>query len=297
MTPQTDLYALGCVLFELLSGQPPLMGDTPAATLHMHCKTPPPRVTQFALDCPPSLEKLILDLMEKQAADRPPDATTVMHRLRAITPEVTLVTRPRLERSSGSGSGAGSDMLRTTKAATDSLSAGTRLPTWLLIIWLASMAALFAWNLRLQQAQRLADRAETLWVAAASDPQTTVRERALRALGELGSVGDLGDESVEALARGAADHESSVRLAAVQALGEMGSQASSQVPGLVRVQKTDADEAVRSAAQASLTAIQEGAGQSRWAAILIRWLLALGGLVGAVALIRRFRPEWLALDA
>ena len=74
ITPQTDLYSLGCVFFELLSGQPPFEGETAAEILHQHIKSLPPRVGQFATDCPAGLEQLVNDLLQKEPAARPADA-------------------------------------------------------------------------------------------------------------------------------------------------------------------------------------------------------------------------------
>ncbi len=111
ITPQTDLYALGCVLFELIAGRPPYLGNTPAETLHMHCKDPVPRVTQYCLECPATLEQIISKLMEKKSETRPVSALEVARQLRIVTQTVTVVERQRpFETISGR---------KTTNAPTD----------------------------------------------------------------------------------------------------------------------------------------------------------------------------------
>ena len=85
ITPQTDLYSLGCVFFELLAGRPPFEGETAAEILHQHIKDAPPRVGQFAPDCPAGLEQLVNDLLQKEPAARPADADAVAKRLKAVT--------------------------------------------------------------------------------------------------------------------------------------------------------------------------------------------------------------------
>ena len=85
LSPKTDLYALGCVLFELLAGHPPFKGDSPAATMHLHCKKEAPRVTQFCVDCPIGLDRLIDRLLAKEPADRPESAAEVARELRLIS--------------------------------------------------------------------------------------------------------------------------------------------------------------------------------------------------------------------
>ncbi|QDT39546.1 serine/threonine protein kinase [Stratiformator vulcanicus] len=71
---KTDLYALGCVSFELLTGRTPFDATTPAEMLFMHLNDDPPRVREFNNDCPVWFEEVIDRLLEKKPEDRYFDA-------------------------------------------------------------------------------------------------------------------------------------------------------------------------------------------------------------------------------
>ncbi|MSR59728.1 MAG: serine/threonine protein kinase, partial [Planctomycetaceae bacterium] len=59
LSNRTDLYALGCVLFEMLTGQPPFRGGAMAEVMQRHVKETPTPVGSIVLDCPPQLEALV----------------------------------------------------------------------------------------------------------------------------------------------------------------------------------------------------------------------------------------------
>jgi serine/threonine protein kinase len=74
ITPATDLYALGCVLYFMLAGRPPFIGDGMPA---QHLSHNPLPLLAFKSDIPAELDNLTLQLLEKNPDDRPPDARAV----------------------------------------------------------------------------------------------------------------------------------------------------------------------------------------------------------------------------
>jgi len=74
---RTDLYATGCVLYELLCGETPFTESNPAAMLMAHIDSIPHSVCERCPECPPALARLISRLLEKQPEDRPWDALAV----------------------------------------------------------------------------------------------------------------------------------------------------------------------------------------------------------------------------
>lgn len=85
---KTDLYALGCVLFEMLTGETPFASENQGEMLMMHLKEEPPRVTSLAPNVPIWLEELIFDLLEKDPDKRPFDALAVQVKLDEVLKKV-----------------------------------------------------------------------------------------------------------------------------------------------------------------------------------------------------------------
>jgi hypothetical protein len=81
---KTDLYAVGCLLYELLTGQTPFLADNPAEMLLAHMEHEPFPVRSKCPACPVALELLVLRLLEKDPDDRPFDALAVHTELTEI---------------------------------------------------------------------------------------------------------------------------------------------------------------------------------------------------------------------
>jgi transcriptional regulator with GAF, ATPase, and Fis domain/tetratricopeptide (TPR) repeat protein/tRNA A-37 threonylcarbamoyl transferase component Bud32 len=82
---RADLYALGCVLYRLVTGQDPFTAADPWEVLRAHLATPPTPPTHLNPEVPPSLEELILALLAKDPAARPATARLVRERLAPLS--------------------------------------------------------------------------------------------------------------------------------------------------------------------------------------------------------------------
>jgi len=83
-TPASDLYALGCILYEMVTGRPPFVGDDVVAVISQHVNTPPVSPSWHNPECPPALEALALRLLAKDPAQRPASAAAVIQALGAV---------------------------------------------------------------------------------------------------------------------------------------------------------------------------------------------------------------------
>jgi tetratricopeptide (TPR) repeat protein len=84
LTGAVDVFALGCVLFECLSGQRAFAGGQPVAILAKILFDDPPRVRALRPELSPELDALVAALMARDPTARPPDAAALVRRLDAL---------------------------------------------------------------------------------------------------------------------------------------------------------------------------------------------------------------------
>jgi serine/threonine-protein kinase len=75
VSPATDIYALGCVMFEVLTGTPPFGGRPSMRVLFAHLQEPPPDLSTQRRDIQPAVARAISRALEKEPEDRPTSAT------------------------------------------------------------------------------------------------------------------------------------------------------------------------------------------------------------------------------
>lgn len=109
---RSDVYSLGCVLFEALTGTVPFPLDSDLAKLYAHDSKPPPSVLERAPDVPGAFEPVLLRAMAKSADDRYPSAGDLG---RATLAAASGQSLPTAERSVAIGEAAPKMSARSTQ--------------------------------------------------------------------------------------------------------------------------------------------------------------------------------------
>jgi serine/threonine-protein kinase len=81
---RADIYAVGVVAYELLTGRPPFLGTTPQMILSAHMTDTPEPVTKYRESVPAALEQLVLRCLEKKPADRWQSTAELLNQLEAM---------------------------------------------------------------------------------------------------------------------------------------------------------------------------------------------------------------------
>jgi hypothetical protein len=107
--PEADVYALGCVLYECLTGEPPFHGERAVELMEAHVEDPPPRVTAQRPDLPAGIDDVVARAMAKDPSARYGHATELIeaaaNALGVACPEPALPARLRLSVTDGQAFG------------------------------------------------------------------------------------------------------------------------------------------------------------------------------------------------
>ncbi|MBB4661030.1 Stk1 family PASTA domain-containing Ser/Thr kinase [Conexibacter arvalis] len=135
VSPQSDLYSVGVILFELLTGHVPFEAESAVTIALKHVSEPPPAPSAFDPSVPPELETIVLWALEKDPAHRPQDADAFIHALEEAR-ELILAREAPGQRTATFVPGA--VPLGEEPAPEEERAARRRPPWW---AWLAAMLA------------------------------------------------------------------------------------------------------------------------------------------------------------
>ena len=178
--PPADVFALGLVLHEMLSGQQTFAGDNPMALMFMIANQPHPRLRELRAEIPEAAEQLV-DRMLAKHEDQRPDAATVARELAALTgTSISIADRESVRRIDSAGSSAMPSGPETGRSVeVQGVSGAPRLPVpprrgrWLILGGAAALAAVAAWMLTLGPVSAARRRQAVLLVNQGSDALKT----------------------------------------------------------------------------------------------------------------------------
>lgn len=94
LDPRSDVYSVGCVLYEMIIGRPPFAGENAVAIAYKHVQEAPPSPRQIDPAVPDTLEAIILKCLAKNAANRYPSAQDLRADLRRYLDGARIMAEP-----------------------------------------------------------------------------------------------------------------------------------------------------------------------------------------------------------
>src|SRR5262249_51410615 len=94
VSPQTDIFSVGAVLYELLTGTRPFHADTLQSVMYKIVSEPPPELTKSIAGVPPALDAIVKRALAKDPKDRYPNATEMANdltKLRATIDQTSIM--------------------------------------------------------------------------------------------------------------------------------------------------------------------------------------------------------------
>lgn len=116
---RSDVYSLGCVLHEALTGDAPFAGDTPLSIAYKHVRENPERASAVNSDVPDALDAIVMKAMSKNPDNRYADAGELADDLDRYLAGQRVDATPFLAETSVMGAGAGTQVMRETEVYED----------------------------------------------------------------------------------------------------------------------------------------------------------------------------------
>ncbi|HET6424191.1 MAG TPA: protein kinase [Planctomycetaceae bacterium] len=272
---KTDLYALGCVLFELLSGRTPFEAETPAAVLHLHLKQEPPRVSTLCRDVPPELDQLIAELLSKNPDDRPENALVVSQRLDSILRPSRAGFDPFAHTAHDYDSPSSTPVVTADddEEVAEKAQLAPHHRQWLCAAWSTCVVLLMLFLWQWRQASYWKQDAQAWETARVAAIASTEPGQQMAAIAEFGQHGPMSSSAEAAVVQALQSSLPTVRQTALKAIERQPGNLREHVTLVRRLQQQDENADVRAQAEKTAEALRRAPS------------MGLGGLLGKTLLV------------